>query len=164
MEFLRVGINVSVDPGGSIFDGRWAPIMLAYKLHVEEKLADVSVRRIRAYLPTQYMYLGHNGGDTVNNPIPDNAGYLVSQIQWHRESLDTVLVNDGGYPAMIYGPWIEGIAPGNAYYGVAGRTRRGLSPRFPGYHAFQKISYEVQMEAEDIADEILPTYLEMMDE
>jgi hypothetical protein len=110
------------------------------------------------------MYLGHNGGDPVNNPIPPNAGYLVSQIHWDRQTMDSIIVNDGGYPAMIYGPWIEGIGPGNLYFGVAGRTARGLSPRFPGYHAFQKTSNELNLVAADLAEAMLPPYLEMLNE
>lgn len=110
------------------------------------------------YLPTQYMYLGHNGGDPVHNPIPADAGYLVSTIHSRRETADSVLVLDGGYPQVIYGPWIEGIAPGN-FYIWPGRIRRGLSPRFPGYHAFQKVAFDVQAVAADLAEEKLPPYL-----
>jgi hypothetical protein len=104
------------------------------------------------------MYLGHNGGDPIHNPVPDNAGYLVSTIHSRRETPNSSLVLDGGYPEVIYGPWIEGIGPGN-FYIWPGRIRRGLSPRFPGYHAFQKIAHQVQSEASDLAYQELPPYL-----
>jgi hypothetical protein len=134
--------------------------MNRYDHAAEDHLADVCVHRIRVYLPTQYMYLGHNGGDPVHNPVPPDAGYLVSTIHSRREDSEAMLVLDGGYPQVIYGPWIEGIAPGNWYFGITGRLKRGLSPaRFPGYHAFRKISFEVQQESADLAQQDLPPYL-----
>jgi len=155
-------VIVTVDDSGPVLDGRWEPIIHAYRDHVEEELANDAVRRIRQYLPTQYMYLGHNGGDPVNNPIPSDAGFYLAHVHWDRSTDSSVLVNDGGYPAMIYGPWLEGIGPGNLYYGAVGRTRRGLPPRFPGYHAFQRTSGELNLVATDLAEAMLPPYLEAL--
>jgi hypothetical protein len=154
-----IEFDITIDASGPVFDGRWAGIMYAYCRRVEEHIGNEGVRKIRTYLPTQYMYLGHNGGDPTHNPIPQNAGYLVSQIHWDRSMANAVVVNDGGYPAMIYGPWIEGIGPGNFYFGAAGRSRRGLPARFPGYHAFRKATFELNMEAVDLAEEDLPPFL-----
>jgi hypothetical protein len=161
-----MGFIIVVDVGdqGPVFDGRWEGIMSAYDRHVEDHIGDIAVHRIRTYLPTQYMYLGFNGGDPVHNPVPKDAGYLVAHVVSHRDTTDAVLVTDGGYPGMIYGPWIEGVGPGNLYFGMAGRAARGLSPRFPGYHAFQKISFELNMEAADLAQEELPPYLAALNE
>ena len=142
-----------------MFDGSWADILFAYKQAVLNHLSDTAVRRIKEYLPTQYMYLGHNGGNPKDNPIPPDAGYLVSTIHQRRETTDSHLVLDGGYPQVIYGPWIEGIAPGNTYFGAKGRMKRGLGPRFPGYHAFQKTTHEIQAVAADLAYEDLPPFL-----
>jgi hypothetical protein len=155
--------DISVDAKGPVFDGRWVGIMYRYKQAVLDKLSDTSVHRIKEYLPTQYMYLGHNGGNPRDNPVPPDAGYLVSTIHQRRETEDSHLVLDGGYPQVIYGPWIEGIGPGN-FYIWPGRIRRGLSPRFPGYHAFQKTAHEVQMVASDLAEEVLPPYLAALNE
>lgn len=152
-------IEFKVDASGAVFDGAWEGILFAYKHAVEDHVAAVGVRRIREYLPTQYMYLGFNGGDPENNPIPSNAGYLVSTVHSERDSPNSVYVRDGGYPEVIYGPWIEGIAPGNLYFGGKGRTKRGLSPRFPGYHAFRKISFELNAESATLAEEDLPIFL-----
>lgn len=157
-------IDFDIETHGSVFDGAWEGILMSYRSHVEEDLADTAVSRIKRYLPTQYMYMGNNGGDPADNPPPADAGYLVSQIQWDRATYDSVIVNDGGYPAMIYGPWIEGIGPGNLYFGAKGRTARGLSPRFSGYHAFAKISNELQLEAADLAESMLPPYLAALNE
>jgi len=151
-------IDLDIQTRGPVFDGRWEAIMARYKQAVLNKLSDESVHRIKLYLPTQYMYLGHNGGDPIHNPVPPDAGYLVSTIHWRRETTDSTLVLDGGYPQVIYGPWIEGIGPGN-FYVWPGRIRRGLSPRFPGYHAFQKVAHEVQALAVPLAEEILPPHL-----
>lgn len=138
--------------------------MHTYDIALQDNLADLAVKKIRQFLPTQYMYLGHNGGDASDNPIPPNAGYLVSQIHWDRSTADSVVVNDGGYPAMIYGPWIEGIGPGNLYFGMKGRFNRGLPPRFPGYHAFARTSNELNLVADDLATAELQPYLAMLNE
>ena len=159
-----MAIVVTVDGSGAVFDGEWEPIMFRYHLYIASALGDRAKRRIREYLPTQYMYLGHNGGDPIDNPPPADAGFLVAHIEYHRETLDSVLVTDGGYPAVIYGPWIEGIAPGNMYFGAKGRAKRGLSPRFAGYHTFQKVTYELNGYAEDFANVEFQPYLDMINE
>lgn len=152
-------INITVTTSGPIFDGRAPGIVQDFCRAAEDHIGDIGVNRIRVYLPTQYMYLGNNGGDPKHNPVPSDAGYLAEHIQWERDTPSSINVNDGGYPAVIYGPWIEGIAPGNEYFGVVGRTKRGLPPRFPGYHAFQKIYEQLDVEAADLAQEVLPPYL-----
>lgn len=157
-------IEVDIQASGAVFDGSWEIIMHTYDIALQDNLANLAVKKIRQFLPTQYMYLGHNGGDASDNPIPPNAGYLVSQIHWDRSTADSVVVNDGGYPAMIYGPWIEGIGPGNLYFGMKGRFNRGLPPRFPGYHAFARTSNELNLVAEDLASTELQPYLAMLNE
>lgn len=152
-------LDFDIDTNGPVFDGSWEYIVSSYRLDLEEELGENAEYRIKRYLPTQYMYLGNSGGDPKDNPPPADAGYLVAHIQWHREIYDAVYVTDGGYPAMIYGPWIEGIGPGNLYFGAKGRRARGLSPRFSGYHAFAKISKELQLEVVIIAERMLPPYL-----
>lgn len=152
-------LKIEVDASGPVFDGSWEDIMTMYRLRVETELSNRGVRIIREYLPTQYMYLGHNGGDPVNNPVPPNAGYLVSQIHWEIATANSTIVTDGGYPAMIYGPWIEGIGPGNMYFGMKGRMERGISPRFPGYHAFARATTILNIEKVSLAEEFLPPYL-----
>jgi len=159
-----MAIIVTVDGSGPVFDGEWEPIMHTYQIRLEDKLGDMAVDRIRAYLPTQYMYLGHNGGDPINNPPPPDAGFLVAHIMAHRETMDSVMVTDGGYPAMIYGPWIEGVAPGNEYFGITGRMKRGLPGRFQGYHAFRRTADYLNAAVEDIATIELQPYLEALND
>lgn len=150
-------INFEVKVSGPVFDGRWSVIMGAYKFHIEDVLGDRAVKLIRDYLPTQYMYLGHNGGTPQFNPVPDNAGWLVSRIETHRDSPDLQLVTDGGYPATIYGPWIEGVGPGNFYMY---HTKRNTPPRrFPGYHTFRKMTTVLNSQATEIANAEFQPYL-----
>lgn len=151
-------LEFDIKDRGPVFDGAWEGILYRYKQTVLNALSDSAVENIREYLPTQYMYLGFNGGDPINNPVPADAGYLVSTIHQRRDTVDSHLVLDGGYPEVIYGPWIEGIGPGN-FYIWPGRIKRGLSPRFPGYHAFRRAAHIIQAKAVFIAEAELPPYL-----
>lgn len=153
-----MGIEIRVDLSGPISDGLAPEIVGRFVTHITEYIGDMAVERIRAYLPTQYMYLGHNGGSPRYNPIPGNIGNLQAHVSSYRVMDDVVKVWDGGYPAMIYGPWIEGIAPGN-YFFYPGRVKRGLSPRFPGYHSFRKITQEINFEATIIVNREFRPYL-----
>src|ERR1700679_2590958 len=59
----KVAIIIDVQLHGSIPEMIVGDILHRYKIHVEDLLGDMAVDMIRAYLPTQYMYLGANGGD-----------------------------------------------------------------------------------------------------
>lgn len=152
-------INYSVDLKGVIAHDAWGPIMNRYRIHLEQTLAERGQRMIRAYLPTQYMYLGNNGGDPRNNPIPPDAGRL-------QESVVTDFVSEGYYlvktDEVIVGPWIEGVAVGNTFI-WPGRIRRGLSPRFPGYHAFRHATQVLNDVAFEVAERELPYYIEQLE-
>lgn len=151
-------IRFYVDLKGAIAHGAAGPIMHRYKINLEQKLAERGQRMIRAYLPTQYMYLGNNGGDPISNPIPPDAGRL-------QESVVTDFVADDYYlvktDEAIVGPWIEGIAVGNTFI-WPGRIRRGLSPRFPGYHAFRHATQVLNDVAFEVAQTELPYYIEQI--
>jgi hypothetical protein len=151
----KVSIWMEVNLHGAIAEGLADGIMERYRSHLEDELGNKGASMTRAYLPTQYMYLGHNGGNPKNNPIPGDAGFLVSTI--HKDiSVDnhTLVVQD----EAIYGPWIEGIAVGNTFF-WPGRVSRGMSPRFEGYHTFRKITGVLNDMAFDIAMQELPPYL-----
>jgi len=150
-----MGIRISVDISGPIARGEAPMIMHRYKVHTEEVIAERGVSMIRAYLPTQYMYLGHNGGDPIHNPIPPNAGALAASIT--DVAFDDMRLIRGDL--VSYGAWIEGV---DALNMVAwpGRVRRGLSPRFEGYHTFRIITQELRSVAGDIAEAELPRYLD----
>jgi hypothetical protein len=150
-------IEFHVDARGPLFDGRAQAAVSAYARHIENFLADRAVTDIRNYLPTQYMYLGHHGGTPQFNPVPPDAGFLQAQIHTERASEDSVLVTDD---PVIYGPWIEGVAPGNE---IIWPHRRNPPPRrFPGYHTFRKIAQKLNAEAEEIAQRELQPFLEEM--
>lgn len=152
-----MGIKVTVDASGTIFTpGAPEAIMMLYSYHVTSVLGDQAVNMIRAYLPTQYMYLGHNGGTPKYNPIPPNAGLYQSGIHTDRQTPYTNLVHD---TPVVYGPWLEGVSPRNLIT-WPGRIRRGLTGRFPGYHTFRVISQELDTMAGDIAQEELGRYVE----
>jgi hypothetical protein len=151
-----MGIRLYVDLSGAIISGYAAEEIHRYKLDLEDTLADIAVDTIRTYLPTQYMYLGNNGGDPRYNPVPPGAGELEESIHSRRVSDDYELVIGDD---VIYGPWIEGVAVGNTFF-WPGRVRRGLSPRFPGYHAFRLATQIVDNMAEEVAYAELPRYIE----
>lgn len=152
-------LRINVDLSGAIANDAVFPIMHRYKLDVEEKLAARATAMIRAYLPTQYMYLGNNGGNPHDNPIPPNAGLLQSTIHHDLVADDYQLVKGDD---VIYGPWIEGVAVGNTFT-WPGRIKRGLSPRFPGYHAFRHATQVIENIAFEVAESALPYYLEQID-
>lgn len=152
-----MSFDVTVDTSGPFFsEAERHRIVDDYCRHIEEVIADRGVTLIVAYLPTQYMYLGHNGGDPVHNPIPRNAGYYQSQIATERASDNAMLVRDD---RVVYGPWIEGVSEKNLRF-WPGRVKRGLSPRFPGHHAFRDMTQVLNIEAHDIAQEELGRYVE----
>jgi hypothetical protein len=153
-----VGIYIDVNISGPIWEGRAPGIIRRYRDHLLDALGDEAIGRIRAYLPTQYMYLGHNGGTPFRNPVPPDAGRLEASIHSYREAPELAIVTDD---PIIYGPWIEGIAIGNTFF-WPGRVRAGLSPRFPGYHTFRIITGQLVVESGVIADrEIQPFIVEL---
>jgi hypothetical protein len=151
------GFKVTVDAHGTLFiPGAPEAIMLLYSNSVTGILGDMGVNMIRAYLPTQYMYLGHNGGDPKFNPVPPNAGLYQSGIHTDRQTPYVNLIHD---TPVVYGPWLEGVGSRNPII-WPGRLKRGLPGRFPGYHTFRIISQELDMVAEDVANEQLGRYVE----
>lgn len=134
------------------------PELNQYKTKLLEALGERAMTRIKTYLPTQYMYLGHNGGDPYHNPVPPNAGSLSASVHWIKVTDDLVQVLEGSYR---YSEWIEGIALGNSFT-FAGRMERGLTPEFPGYFAFKKVAATVEADAGPLADSMLAPYLAAM--
>ncbi len=150
-----MGFEIKVDFSGPIFTGRAHDLVDTYLRHVEQTIGDRGVTLIRAYLPTQYMYLGHHGGDPRHNPVPGSAGMLAASTQTERQVENAVMIRGD---LVSYGAWIEGIDPKNLMP-WKGRIRRGLSARFPGYHTFRIISEVLDNEAENIAVEELPPFI-----
>lgn len=154
-------VNFSTHAHGTLFNaGREWPegfrsIMDIYIGTVTRVLEDKARTEIKAYLPTQYMYLGHHGGDPKHNPVPPNAGEYMMAVTSDRVALNHARVYVDN---VIYGAWIEGDAPGNLRI-WKGRLARGLPGRFPGYHAFRKEAQALQLEAHDIALQELPPFL-----
>jgi hypothetical protein len=101
------------------------------------------------------MYLGHNGGDSRHNPVPPNAGALAASVVAEMQTQEQYLIRGD---RVTYGPWIEGVdALNNVVW--PGRIRRGLSPRFPGYHTFRIIADELNIKAPGIAEIEITPYL-----
>lgn len=153
-----ISIEVSLDFSGPVFDGLAHEEVTRYAEHLTGHLGEIAVDRIRAYLPTQYMYLGHNGGDPIHNPVPANAGFLAAMVHTDRMAPDLVVVNDD---PVTYGAWIEGVDPKNMWF-WKGRVRRGLSPRFPGYHAFRMVAQQLEADSLAIAERDLQPYIDLM--
>jgi hypothetical protein len=153
-----VSMDVTVDLSGPVSDGEALMDVGRYVSHLIDVISDKAVSDIRAYLPEQYMYLGHHGGTPLYNPVPANAGELVAAIHSERVTEDMAVVTD---TPVTYGPWIEGVSALNAVV-WPGRVRRGLSGRFPGYHAFRTIAQVLDGEVEGIAEqELIPYLVEM---
>jgi hypothetical protein len=148
-------IFIDVTLHGSIPAGVAPAIIHRYKVHLEEKLGDLGVNLVRAYLPTQYMYLGQHGGTPRKNPVPPGAGALVASIHTRRDTTDAQLVVGDD---LIYGPWIEGVAIGNTFF-YPGRVRAGQSARFPGYHTFRKMTQVLDQATPDIAYTEIQPYI-----
>jgi hypothetical protein len=150
-------IDVDVDSSGPVFDGMAYELSREFTHHVEDTLGEMGVSMIRAYLPTQYMYLGHHGGTPRYNPIPPNAGFLQASIHTERMTEDSLLITD---TPVTYGPWIEGTSDLNW---VMYHQHRNPPPRrFPGYHAFRKIGQSLEAMAGPIAFRELLPYLRAM--
>lgn len=142
------------DASGPLFDGMAEHDVEAYCRQIEDAIGEIGVRYIRAYLPTQYMYLGHHGGTPETNPVPHDAGFYQSQIHTERQTEDTLLITD---TPVVYGPWLEGVSSKNL---IVWPHRRNPPPRrFPGYMTFRVIAQRLEEEAQGIAESILPPYL-----
>jgi hypothetical protein len=150
-----VELNFEVTMDGPLFDGRVLEIIDRYKIQLGDKIADWAVTYIRAYLPEQYMYLGHNGGDPKHNPVPGNSGELQASITSERATPELTQVHGD---RVVQGAWIEGVSDMNAVI-WKGRLRRGLPGRFPGYHTFRIATQELQIESRYIADNEIQMYL-----
>lgn len=150
--------SFDIHADGPVFDGRAKEEAHLYGEHLVDRLSQTAVNRIKIYLPAQYMYLGHNGGDPIHNPVPPNAGFLQASIHTDRVSDDIAIVTDD---PVTYGAWIEGIDAMNLVP-WRGRVRRGLSPRFPGYHTFRIIAQQLDAQCEGIALSMLPPYIDLM--
>jgi hypothetical protein len=74
------------------------------------------------------------------------TGYYESHIQTELVA-ETNVVTDGG---VIYGPWLEGVGSRNS------------SSRFKGYSTFRKVKQALEAKAPDIAERILPPFLNRM--
>jgi hypothetical protein len=143
------------DVSGPLFNGDADRAVRDYCHEVTQHIADEAALRIKLYLPTQYKYLGHSGGPRGRGSVPRpergrgwGPGYYASQV--HAEAApDGYRVTDSG---VIYGPWLEG------------ESERNMAYRFPGYHAFRKICDEMERDADTIAEEIIPPYLERMNQ
>lgn len=150
-------LEISVDASGPVFDGIARAEARRYAHDLETQLGDDGVAMIRAYLPTQYMYLGHHGGTPRYNPVPANAGFLESQIHTERQTEDSLIVTD---TPVTYGAWIEGVDPSN--WIIYHQHRNPPARRFPGYHTFRVITQKLDSEAEGRALGMLPPYLDAM--
>jgi len=131
-------------------------VITDYRRNLEEDIGNRGVTLIRVFLGEHYMYLGFSGGDPVHNPVPHDPGYYQSRIQTERAVEDAQLIRDD---RVVYGPWLEGVSSRN-FRVMPGRIRRGLSPRFSGYHAFREIAQVLDAQAEAMAEDRLPLYLE----
>jgi hypothetical protein len=149
--------TITVDASGPVFDGRADAIGHMAADHIRDVIADIAVTDVRAYLPTQYMYLGHHGGTPEFNPVPPDAGALAASVYSEIQVDNSALIRGD---RVTYGPWIEGVSSLNM---IVWRHRRNPPPRrFPGYHTFRIIAQEINARAGVIAQRELPPFIEEM--
>lgn len=129
----EITVTVDVTKLGPVFTGQAAGAARRYGEHVQNYIADRAVRDIRAYLPGVY-----------EGPY---TGYYQTRIHVEKEG-DGLMVTD---TPVVYGPWLEGV--GSRDYPVT---------RFKGYHTFRIIGQQLDAEAEQIAEALLPPYLDEM--
>jgi hypothetical protein len=154
---VELDFSFDIVASGPVVEGTTAPIMDAYDRQVTEVLGDLAVHLIKAYLPTQYMYLGMNGGNPKFNPVPPGAGTYQAGIHTDRVSDFTTLVHD---TPVQYGPWLEGVGSQNP---IVWPHHRDPPPRrFPGYHTFRKMAAVVNVHKYDVAERELQPFLELL--
>ena len=130
---------------GPLFRGEATAIMTRYCRFLEQAIGDEGKTLIRHRLSGVYKYLGHSGGSATANTRPDNAGFYASQINTDRQ-VNQVAINDKD---VIYGPWLEGVG-----------SRNSPVTRFKGYHTFRVVSQELMITSTEIADRVMPIFME----
>jgi hypothetical protein len=154
---MEINFGYDINSQGPLMDATAYSIVDDYCHHLEDVLGDFAVNLIKAYLPTQYMYLGMNGGDPINNPIPPNAGAYQAGIHTDRSAVAGILVHD---TPVVYGPWLEGVSERNL---IVWPHRRNPPPRrFPGYHTFRKMARVVEVHKIDIAEREIQPYITLL--
>lgn len=139
-----MGITYEVHVEGPVFEsGVPEAIIHEYCHNLEERLGDMGVSWIKAYLPTVYEYLknpGSLGWHKTNHFIPGLYESVIHKV----DAEDSVLIHD---TPCVYGPWLEGVGSRNPV------------TRFKGYHTFRLIAQRLDMVATDIAYAELPRYI-----
>jgi hypothetical protein len=120
---------------GPFFTAERTAIMTRFCRAAEEAVGQAGRKLIQERLPSQFKY----------DPMPPNAGFYVSQINTDRQ-INQVVINDSN---VIYGPWLEGVG-----------SRNDPVTRFRGYHTFRTVSRELNVASSEIAQSVLPIYLE----
>jgi hypothetical protein len=138
--------NIDIDAHGPVFDGVAEGVVHRFCRDLENKIGDIGVAMIRAYLPTQYQYLRNPASLGWHKDKHFIPGYYEDVI--HKlDVVDAVLIHD---TPCVYGPWLEGVGSRNA------------TTRFKGYHTFRIIAQGLNAVATDIAVSELPRYIEEM--
>ena len=72
------------------------------------------------------------------------TGHYQSEIRTSLLAYNDVLIHD----PVVYGPWLEGT------------SERNRSTRFKGYHLWRRARDETRREADNLAQDLLPPYLD----
>lgn len=121
---------------------------LGHSTETRGPLFDGSARRvIDAFLDEAKEEVADEGVNDVlsvlGSKLQNPTGYYESQIATDRQR-DDYAVTDSG---VIYGPWLEGT------------SSRNQTTRFKGYSTFRRTTQTLQGKAPDIAERVLPRYL-----
>lgn len=125
--------DIDVRTSGPIFDGRARRAASDYARRVDDEIAEYAARKVR---------------QTLHTVLKHPTGYYESHIRAEARGQLHSMATDGG---VVYGPWLEGVGS------------RNQTTRFKGYRTFRRVRQEVQRDAGNIAERILPMYISRME-
>lgn len=132
----RSRINVNVDASGPLFDGRAEKAVDDWLSASQRDVADMGLRELDAVV------MDRSGRGT---------GYFQDHIAIHRfKTYGDALVISPDYPAVLYGPWLEGTSSRNDH------------TRFKGYHLFRKTRLRLRRVFKDVMDARFREYAKRM--
>ena len=119
-------VRMTVVPSGPVFNG-----ILSRAVNVAAATAEETVGQVGVNLVQQRL------GGVLKNP----TGFFVSHIQSNRVAKDVIV--SVAWPAVLYGPWLEGV------------ESRNTSSRFKGYHTFRLTQQALAQQAATIAEPVV---------
>jgi len=125
-------ITVEVTHSGPIFDARFQHEVDEFRREAAWEIA----KEGRGDLGVRFIKV-----------FREPTGYYESQVEAVPDGFQATIHDN----QVVYGPWLEGVG-----------SRNFPVTRFKGYHSFRIIAQGLQDKAAEIAERILPPYLQRM--